>query len=48
MHKCFELLESVENEQGPGVLVTVATGPKIFHTGFDLDKWKNDIISVEL
>ena len=36
------LLDRVEETKGPGSLVTVATGPKIFHTGFDLDQWKKN------
>ncbi len=31
------ILDKIESTKGPGALVTVATGPKIFHTGFDLD-----------
>jgi Delta3-Delta2-enoyl-CoA isomerase len=36
------LLDKVEATKGPGALVTIATGPKIFHTGFDLDQWKTN------
>ena len=35
------LLDKVEATKGPAALVTIATGPKIFHTGFDLDLWKS-------
>ena len=33
------LLDKVENSEGPGVLVTVATSPRIYSTGFDLKFW---------
>ncbi len=36
------LLDKVEETKGPGALVTIATGPKIFHTGFDLELWKSN------
>ena len=36
------LLDKVEATKGPGALVTIATGPKIFHTGFDLEQWKTN------
>ena len=36
------LLDQVEKTTGPGCLVTVSNGPKVYHTGFDLDKWKSD------
>lgn len=38
------LLDKVEQTKGPGALVTIATGPKIFHTGFDLELWKSNQI----
>lgn len=40
--KANDILDQVEGKPGPGVLVTVGTGPKIFHTGFNLENWKND------
>jgi enoyl-CoA hydratase/carnithine racemase len=42
INNCNRLLDEVEAEKGPGCLITVATGPKVFHTGFDLEKWKKD------
>ena len=36
------LLDKIEATKGPGALVTIATGPKIFHTGFDLDQWRSN------
>ncbi len=36
------LLDKIEQTKGPGALVTIATGPKIFHTGFDLDLWRKN------
>ena len=37
-----DILDRIEKGNEPGVMVTVGTGPKIFHTGFDLDLWNND------
>ena len=36
------ILDKIEATKGPGALVTIGTGPKIFHTGFDLDQWKSN------
>ena len=36
------ILDKIEATKGPGALVTIATGPKIFHTGFDLEMWKSN------
>lgn len=35
----IELLDQIEATKGPGVLVTIGTGPKHFSTGFDLPFW---------
>jgi enoyl-CoA hydratase/carnithine racemase len=32
-------LDEVENSKGEAVLVTVASGPKVFSSGFDLKFW---------
>ena len=32
-HKCLDLIEATK---GPAVLVTIATGDRVFSTGFDL------------
>ncbi|CDW77360.1 enoyl-hydratase [Stylonychia lemnae] len=39
LKKFISLIDKVEDTKGPDCLVTVATGPKIYHTGFDLDEW---------
>ena len=33
------LLDKIEKSEGPGVMVTIGTGSRIFCTGFDLDFW---------
>ena len=33
------LLDKIEATEGPGVMVTIGTGSKIFSTGFDLNFW---------
>ncbi len=38
-----EKLDTVSNSDGPVVLVTMGTGPKVFSTGFDLTHWKADV-----
>ncbi len=39
------MLDLVANSEGPVVLVTMGTGPKIFSTGFDMTHWKADVIN---
>ena len=41
-----EKLDIVANSEGPVVLVTLGTGPKVFSTGFDLTHWKVDVTNV--
>lgn len=33
------ILDQIEATKGPGILVTIGTGKKLFSTGFDLDYW---------
>ncbi len=40
-----QILDLVANSEGPVVLVTMGTGPKIFSTGFDMTHWKADVIN---
>lgn len=42
MQRIYELLDEVEKAEGPRILVTIGTGPKIFHSGFSLDLWKQN------
>ena len=39
------MLDLVANSEGPVVLVTMGTGPKILSTGFDMTHWKADVIN---
>ncbi len=39
-------LDEAENSIGPGCLVTVGTGPKVFHSGLDLDTLKKNPLEV--
>jgi len=45
------ILDEVESSVGPSVMVTVASGPKVFSSGFDLKFWAknpaNPILSIE-
>ena len=40
MEKVNDVLKQVSETKGPGVLVTVASGPKVFCSGFNLKVWK--------
>ena len=44
-------LDEVEASEGPAVMVTIASGPKVFSSGFDLKFWAknpaNPILSIE-
>ena len=44
LKKFLSILDKAESTSGPDCLITVATGPKIYHTGFDLDEWVKDPI----
>ena len=33
------ILDKIEASEGPGVMVSIGTGNKLFSTGFDLDFW---------
>ena len=37
-----KVLDQIEASEGPGVMVTVGTGPRHFSTGFDLSNWAKD------
>ena len=39
-----EMLDFVANSEGPVVLVTMGTGPKVFSTGFDMTHLKADVM----
>ena len=39
LRKIDALLDQIEATEGPGILVTVGTGPKHFSTGYDLEDW---------
>ena len=38
----YDLLDQVEKTEGPRILVTIGTGPKIFHSGFNFELWKQN------
>lgn len=40
MEKVNEVIKQVSETTGPGVLVTVASGPKVFCSGLNLKLWK--------
>ena len=40
----LDKVEEMTEEGHPGCLVTVSTSEKVFHTGFDLETWKDDHI----
>ena len=46
MQRIYELLDEVEKAEGPRVLVTIGTGAKIFHSGFSLDLWKQNLMFI--
>lgn len=33
------VLDKIEKSEGPGVMITIGTGPKLFSSGFDLGFW---------
>lgn len=37
-----KVLDQIEASEGPGVMVTIGTGPRHFSTGFDLGAWASD------
>ena len=41
-------LDEVEKSTGPAVLVTVASGPKVFCSGFDLKFWAKNPVNQTL
>ena len=44
--KLNKYLDEVESSKGPAVLVTVATGSRMFSTGFDLQFWAADLSNI--
>ena len=42
INKYMSILDQIEATKGPGVMVTIGTGKKIFSTGFDLPYWAAD------
>ena len=40
--KWHKMLDRIESTKGPAVLVTIATGDRIFSTGFDLQYWAKE------
>ena len=43
INQYITLLDRIEATEGPGVLVTIGTGPKFFSIGFDLHYWMTDM-----
>ena len=41
--KLIELYDKIDKTNGPGVIVTVSSSPKIFSAGFDIGYWMEDI-----
>lgn len=39
MEEFLRILDAIESQEGPGVLVTIGTGSRIFSTGFDMKTW---------
>ena len=37
--KYLAILDEIEATEGPGIMVTIGTGPRHFSTGFDLQYW---------
>ena len=42
INKYLAILDQIEATKGPGVMVTIGTGNKIFCSGFDLPYWVAD------
>ncbi len=42
LNRFIEILDQIEASEGPGILVTMGTGSKIFSSGFDLPYWIAD------
>ena len=40
--KYLAILDQIEATKGPGIMVTIGTGKKIFSSGFDLKFWALD------
>jgi len=40
MEKVNDVIKQVSETKGPGVFVTLSSGPKVFSSGFDLKLWK--------
>ena len=40
MEKVNDVINQVSETKGPGVFVTVSSGPKVFSSGFNLKLWK--------
>ena len=43
INKYLEILDTIEATEGPGVMVTIGTGPRTFSSGFDLPYWAKDV-----
>ena len=41
MEQHCEILDKIRASEGPGVVVTVSSSPKIFSTGFNLEYWED-------
>lgn len=39
----IDILEEIDQSDGPGCMVTISTSPKIFSTGFSLPYWSQDV-----
>ena len=39
VNKYMAILDEIEKTDGPGVMITIGTGPRIFSSGFDLPWW---------
>ena len=42
INKYLAILDQIEASKGPGVMVTIGTGPRLFSSGFDLPYWMAD------
>ncbi len=42
INQYLEILDKIEATSGPGVMITIGTGTKIFSSGFDLHSWVPD------
>ena len=39
IEQLIEIYNRIEATKGPGVVVTIGSGDKVFSTGFDLEYW---------